>query len=317
MAFRLVQISDVHLSRRRPFFQHNWEVLVEILNGDPPDLVVCTGDMTYDGCDDEPELAYAAEEFRRLRPDVLFVPGNHDIGNSRPDVRGGETLITDARRDAYIGSFGPDFWMLDVERWRLLGLNSMLFGSGLPAEAEQETWLAEAVASRGRRRLLVLMHKPLYLKTPDEPTPSQGALYPEQRARLRGLLAGAGSAVIATGHLHDYKRARWDQLRQIWAPSAAFVIDARGVLNPRYGVRRVGYLQHGLDGRHHSLAFIEPDGFVTTDLGNWMRSPQGFHARYAVEPLRGLGLLEGRQPSPPRDPIWSDRPTPPNQKPAV
>ena len=136
-ALRIVQISDTHLSRRRPFFHHNWEVLVDLLAAEACDLVVCSGDMSVDGSDFEEELAFAAEQFRRIKQEVLFVPGNHDIGNSRLDVRGGESVITAERREAYIRHFGADFWMREVgTSLRLLGLNSMLFGSGLPAEAE-------------------------------------------------------------------------------------------------------------------------------------------------------------------------------------
>ena len=111
---RIVQISDVHLSRRRPFFHHNWELLVDLLAAEPCDLIVCSGDMTVDGADFEEELAFAAEQFRRIKRDILFVPGNHDIGNSRPDVRGGESVITAERRKAYIRHFGADFWMREI-----------------------------------------------------------------------------------------------------------------------------------------------------------------------------------------------------------
>jgi hypothetical protein len=70
------------------------------------------------------------------------------------------------------------------------------------------------------------------------------------------------------------------------------VIDRDGLHNPRYGVRRVGYLTHTLDGTEHSHAFIEPDRFINTDLGNWMRAPESFHTRYGAEPLRGLALTD-------------------------
>jgi 3',5'-cyclic AMP phosphodiesterase CpdA len=109
MTLRIAQISDAHLSARRPFFQHNWEVLLEHLAQAAPDLIVSTGDMTIDGSDHESELDFAAVQFRRLGREVLFVPGNHDVGNSRPDVRGGETLITEERRTAYCRRFGRDF----------------------------------------------------------------------------------------------------------------------------------------------------------------------------------------------------------------
>ncbi len=286
---RVVQISDPHLSHRRPFFQHNWELLVDLLAQEEYDLLVCTGDMTIVGADCEDELAFAAEQFRRIAGQVLFVPGNHDIGNSLPDVRGGESVITARRRDAYIRYFGTDFWMCDAgASWRLLGLNSMLFGSGLPAEREQDDLIRAAADCNDGRRLLVFQHKPLYLVSDTETNMTQSALYPEHRIRLRTLLSPAGRAIVSSGHIHDYKTEKWEALDQIWAPSTAFVIDGDGVTRPRYGIRRVGYLRHLLDGERHNHAFVEPDSFVNIDLGNWMRAPGGFHARYAIEPLRGL-----------------------------
>jgi 3',5'-cyclic AMP phosphodiesterase CpdA len=290
MSFRLVQISDPHLSLRRPFFQHNWEVLVEHLAAAKPDLIVCSGDMTIDGADHASELDFAAAQFRRLGSAVLCVPGNHDIGNSLPDVRGGETVITAARRAAYRRRFGDDFWTRDVaESWRLVGLNAMLPGSFLPAAAEQDAMLAAAIASRGARKLIVVAHKPLYVGDPADPTPSQSALYPEHRARWHALLHDAAPLVL-TGHIHEMRVARWGRIRQVWAPSTAFVMDAAGRRRKRHGVRRPGYVLHSLTGRRHRCDFVEPEGFLVTDLANWFRDPAGFHARYAREPLRGLVL---------------------------
>jgi 3',5'-cyclic AMP phosphodiesterase CpdA len=287
---RIVQISDPHLSHRRPFFHHNWEILVDLLTQESYDLLVCTGDMTIDGAGCEDELAFAAEQFRRIAGEVLFVPGNHDIGNSLPDTRGGESVITAQRRDAYVRHFGADFWMRDAgASWRLLGLNSMLFGSGLPAEKEQERLIRAASACDDGRRLLVFQHKPLYIMSADETKMTQSALYPEHRTTLRTLLAPAGHVVVSSGHIHDYKTDLWETIDQIWAPSTAFVIDRDGLVHPRYGIRRVGYLRHRLDGEHHEHEFVEPDGFINIDIGNWMRAPNGFHARYATESFRGLG----------------------------
>lgn len=286
---RIVQISDPHLSHRRPFFHHNWELLVGLLEQEDYDLIVCTGDMTIDGSHFEDELAFAAEQFRRIKGKVLFVPGNHDIGNSLPDVRGGESVITPQRRDTYIRYFGADFWMHEAgASWRLLGVNSMLFGSGMPAEKEQEDLIRAAADCGDGRRLLLFQHKPLYTISAVDLNPTQSALYPEHRTKLRALLAPVERAIIASGHIHDYKTDRWQNLEQIWAPSTAFVIDGGGVVHPRHGVRRVGYLRHRLDCDRHEHEFVEPYSFLNIDVGNWMRAPDGFHTRYGIEPFRGL-----------------------------
>jgi 3',5'-cyclic AMP phosphodiesterase CpdA len=294
--FRIIQISDPHLGRRRPFFQHNWEVLVELLNAATCDLIVCTGDMSIEGAEFEDELAFAAQQFERIRGPVLFTPGNHDIGNSLPDVRGGETAITAGRRDAFVRYFGPDFWSRHIgSHWRLVGLNSMLPGSGLDGEAQQQAMIKEAVASAAGRRLMVFKHKPLYLRQPDETAMTQSALYPEHRIRLKDALSPAGNALICSGHIHDYKTASWEGLDQIWAPSTAFVIDRDGLRHPVHGIRRTGYLVHTLAGEEHSHEFVEPDRFLNIDVGNWMRAPETFHARYHAEPLRGLTLAGDQQ----------------------
>ena len=219
--------------------------------------------MTVDGSDFEDELAFAAEQFRRIGRDVLFIPGNHDIGNSRPDVRGGESVITAERREAFIRHFGADFWTREIgTSWRLLGLNSMLFGSGLPAEAEQNEMIRAAAGERDGRRLIIFQHKPLYLASATEDKLTQGSLYPEHRGRLRQMLSAAGEVTICSGHIHDYKADAWDNLQQVWAPSTAFVIDTSGLHYPRYGVRRVGYLRHFLEGDRHGHEFVEPDCFI-------------------------------------------------------
>jgi 3',5'-cyclic AMP phosphodiesterase CpdA len=289
---RIVQISDIHLSRRRPFFQHNWEILVELMNAEAPDLIVCTGDMTLDGADAKDAFAFAARQFERITSEVLFVPGNHDIGNSLPDVRGGELPITEERLQVYRHHFDDDYWFRDVgPSWRLIGLNSMLLGSGIASEQQQWDMLEEAIRTAHDRSLMVFQHKPLYHREPNEITPTQSAIYPEHRTRLREVLARARQLVVCSGHIHLYRTARWGKIAQIWAPATSFTIGIPGQ-KPLKGTRRVGYLRHTLDGKNHRHEFVEPCQFINMDCGNWGRDPRGFHARYETEPLRGLVLNE-------------------------
>jgi 3',5'-cyclic AMP phosphodiesterase CpdA len=287
---RIVQISDTHLSRRRPFFQHNWETLVELMNAEAPDLIVCTGDMSLDGAAVGDELAFAARQFERIASPVLFVPGNHDIGNSLPDVRGGEITISEQRRQTYREHFGDDCWFRDVgPSWRFVGLNSMLFGSGLAGEARQWELLAQAIRTPQDRALMIFQHKPLYYRLPNETEATQSAVYAEHRARLKGMLAHVHQPVVCSGHIHLYRTVRWGKIAQIWAPATSFTIAIPGQ-KPPSGVQRVGYLRHILDGKNHRHELVEPCQFINTDCGNWARDPRGFHARYETEPLRGLVL---------------------------
>jgi hypothetical protein len=288
---RIVQISDMHLSRRRPFFQHNWEILVELMNAEAPDLIVCTGDMSFDGAHHKDELAFAARQFERIASRVLFVPGNHDIGNSRPDVRGGEILITDERWHIYRQYFGKDCWFRDVgPSWRFVGLNSMLFGSNIAGEQQQWELLEEAIETARDRSLMIFQHKPLYHRLPNETAPTQSAIYPEHRARLKELLVRR-QLVICSGHIHHYRTVQWGKILQIWAPATSFTIGIPGQ-KPLRGTRRVGFVRHTFHGESYHHEFVEPCQFINMDFGNWGRDSRGFHARYETEPLRGLVLRE-------------------------
>ena len=262
------------------------------MKAEAPDLIICTGDMSLDGAAASDELAFAARQFERIASPVLFVPGNHDIGNNLPDVRSGEIVITAERRKIYRQHFGDDYWFRDVgSLWRIIGLNSMLFGSGIAGEAEQWEMLEQAIRTAGDRSQMIVQHKPLYHRLPNETEPTQSAIYPEHRERLKDILARVKRPLACSGHIHHYRTARWGKIAQIWAPATSFTIALPGQ-KPLGGIRRVGYLRHFLDGKNHRHEFVEPCQFINTDCGNWDRDPRGFHARYETEPLRGLVLAE-------------------------
>ena len=47
--FTLIQVSDTHLSRERPFFVPNWDAVVAHVNAARPDLLLNTGDIALNG----------------------------------------------------------------------------------------------------------------------------------------------------------------------------------------------------------------------------------------------------------------------------
>ena len=64
---RIVQVSDTHVSRKRAYFVDNWDVFVDEMQRQPPDLIVHSGDVSFDGADDEDDIAFARREKDRLR----------------------------------------------------------------------------------------------------------------------------------------------------------------------------------------------------------------------------------------------------------
>jgi 3',5'-cyclic AMP phosphodiesterase CpdA len=58
---RFVQISDAHLNQDKPHFSDNWALLAAWIADQHPDLVIHTGDVTFDGAGVEVDLSYAAQ----------------------------------------------------------------------------------------------------------------------------------------------------------------------------------------------------------------------------------------------------------------
>jgi hypothetical protein len=197
---------------------------------------------------------------------VRFIPGNHDVGDNRdvPD-RHGHPAIDAARGAAYRRHFGGDWWALDVPGWRVIGINAQLVGSGLDDAAAQDAFLADTVAGAADRRIALFVHKPLCDARPDEDEVGGRFLNPAPRQILLSLLAAAPPALVASGHVHQYRSALHDGARAVWAPSSAFVLP--DAFQPVYGVKQVGYVEHRLhpDGTSDS-AFVQPARMRTLDI---------------------------------------------------
>lgn len=272
MAFRLVQVSDAHLSASRPVFRANFDAASEALRGLRPDLVVDTGDVSLDGADSEDDLRAAREaRVAAWSPfDFAAVPGNHDTGD---DPGPGARQPADAARLArWTRVFGPDrFARDDAPGWRLIGLDSQVVASGLDDAEHQWDFLEAALrgAAEAGRAVGLFLHKPLWLEGgPEEPDAGYWTVKPGPRRRLLGLLAARPPAFVASGHLHQWRDrprgpAGW---REVWAPSVAFIVgDAH---QPAWGEKALGLVEHLLhpDGTHEARPVPVP-GAERLDVG--------------------------------------------------
>lgn len=220
---RIVQISDTHLSAGKAHFTGNWPPLAAFLGAQRPGFVVHTGDVTVDGADVEADLAYCAKLFADLGIAVHAVPGNHDVGEPGHAFQPvNATRIARWRRH-----LGPDWWSVDVDGWRLIGLDSFLFGSGLPEEGEQLAWLDATMHGAGGRQLAWFMHKPLFLEAPDEGDMGYWTIKPALRAALLERVRDHRVRVVASGHLHKMHERELDGCRYVWCPSSGFVVGER------------------------------------------------------------------------------------------
>ena len=194
--FRLIQISDTHLSPGKPHFSGNWAPLAAWIAAQSPDLVIHTGDVTVDGADTEADLRHCAGLLHGLGIPFRAVPGNHDVGDSNHRHQ----PVNPERLARWRRHFGPDRWVEDVAGWRLVGLNAMLVGSSLVAEREQFAWLEGVMEGAAGRRLAWFLHRPLFLETPDEGDTGYWSVRPEARQALLQLVQRYRVALVASGH---------------------------------------------------------------------------------------------------------------------
>jgi 3',5'-cyclic AMP phosphodiesterase CpdA len=247
--FRLIQISDTHLSRNKPHITDNWAPLVAWITATQPDLVIHTGDVTIDGADTEDDLRLCAELMRGLGVRFRALPGNHDVG----DAGHRHQPVNPARLARWHRYFGPDRWFEDVEGWGLIGLDALLFGSGQAEERAQLAWLEAVMNEAKDRRLGWFVHRPLFLESPQEGDTGYWSVKPAPRRALLKLLCEFEVALVGSGHLHKAHQFMCDGTRYVWGPSSAF-LGGPEIIPEMPGEKRLGavlYEIHGTELRQH------------------------------------------------------------------
>jgi 3',5'-cyclic AMP phosphodiesterase CpdA len=259
--FRIIQISDTHLSPVKSHFAGNWPPLAAWVAGQRPDLVIHTGDVTIDGADSDDDLRYCAELMQGLGVRFRAVPGNHDVGDSNHRHQ----PVNAERLARWASHFGADRWVEDVAGWRLIGLDAMLIGSGQPEERVQIDWLEAAMRKAGERRIAWFLHRPLFLESPDEADTGYWSIKPEPRRELLALRRRYSVALVASGHLHKAHDFVCDGTRYVWGPSAAF-LGGPSIIPAMPGEKRLGAVIYEIDGAELRVRIAEVPGLAE----NWI-----------------------------------------------
>jgi len=254
---RVIQISDTHLSPTKSHFGNNWLPVAKWIAADRADLVIHTGDLTIDGADTEEDLQQCAGLMRGLGVEFRAVPGNHDVGDAghRHQPVNAERLVRWRRH------FGADRWFADMEGWRLIGIDALLFGSGLPEEEAQFRWLAQIMAEANGRRLAWFLHRPLFLENPEEPDTGYWSVKPEPRRALLALLRRHKVALVASGHLHKAHDFVLDGTRYVWGPSSAF-LGGPQIIPDMPGEKRLGAVRYEFNGDELGVDIAEVPGLA-------------------------------------------------------
>lgn len=271
---RIIHITDTHLSATHPMFLLNWRRMARAICDRAPDLVIHTGDAALSDPDRTDDIAFARSEMDALGLPYLIVPGNHDVGDNPVHADWLERQpkpCTDARRAAWEKVFGPDFYVRDHGFLTVLGINTQLFGTNLPAEAEQWALIARALASE--RPVLIAAHKPLYSQD-DGADRALWSIPEGDSARLEAMMGNA--VAYLSGHLHRHKVVERGGVPRVWGASTAFVCSHQRFVR-RGGQMQVGAVELTIDPRtdHQqactvTAAFFTDLGCLNHDIWTWL-----------------------------------------------
>jgi 3',5'-cyclic AMP phosphodiesterase CpdA len=266
--FRLTQISDTHLARRHKLLIDNFESVRAHIDATRPDLVLNSGDVSFDGPTSRDDLVFARELHDALPVDCRYLPGNHDIGDN-PTAVGAvpAQLPTEASCEAFTSVLGEDRWHFEAAGWCFIGLNSLILNTGLDREAEQFDWLASQFDKSLGKPVALFLHKPLFLDLPSDPEREATSFrYVPQPARQRliEMFDNIDLRLVGSGHVHQRRDYTFGKIRQIWAPSAGFIIaDARQEV---IGLKETGLVEYRFQPDSFEVRHIRARGQVDVDL---------------------------------------------------
>lgn len=265
--FRLTQISDTHLARRLPSLTENFYRVSEHIEATRPDLVINSGDLSFDAPTSRDDLEFARELHEALAAPCRHLPGNHDIGDNPTAVSPApKQPATEQHRQNYLAVIGEDRWRFDAAGWCFIGLNSLIMNSGLESESEQYDWLASELSRADGKPVALFLHKPLYLNTPDDPELAASAVrYVPQPARHRliRMLEAVDLRLVASGHVHQRRDFTWRHTRHVWAPSTGFILPER--IQEVIGVKEVGLVEYRFTPDSIEVRHLKPPGLI--DIG--------------------------------------------------
>lgn len=279
----IIQVSDPHLSAERAYFHDNWVVFADEVRRAPPDLLVISGDLSFNGAGADDDLVFARAEIEQLGVPWIAIPGNHDIGESHLAVRHNQP-VDDTRMDRWRRIIGPQWWSRDFGGWRLVGLDTSLMGSDGAATEEQWQFLDQALTERDGRNVLLFAHIPPFLFDADDAKFTALAVPHAVRHRLLERCVAGGVRTLACGHVHVAHQAEWRGMEIVWAPATSFfnIVERQ---KGGFGIPRPGYIEWTLDGAALSHRLVEPPLMITYDIGGW-NAAHGSTTKMPPRPLR-------------------------------
>ncbi len=261
---KIALLSDTHVAARAPAFNANLRAAIAWIRAEQPDFVVHLGDITADGMYDPAEFCVADGLLQGVDCPLYLIPGNHDVGDN-PCAPGADNPhpVQLGRLAEYRRVLGPDWWFVERDGWQIVGLNALLFGSGLADEDEQFAWL-ESRLERFDGPLGVMLHKPLFRNSATDGEDHDRYVPRRQRARLLEILGRRELRFVISGHVHQARRFEVDSVTHIWMPATSFCIP--DAIQEVLGDKIVGVGILSIVGSAFQFEFVTPAGLVRHNL---------------------------------------------------
>jgi len=186
---RILHVSDLHIGAGKTSAEWALDPLVERFE---PELVICSGDLCHRGRREQHEAAAAL--LRELGPELLVVPGNHDIPYTFP-ARFTHTY------DEFERQWETTEPVYRSECILAVGLNSVRpwrnQSGGLRDTQLERAATALRSATASQLRVAVLHHHLIGAPWRSRKRPVA------RRNRVLASLVDAGAELIAAGHIHQ------------------------------------------------------------------------------------------------------------------
>ncbi|MDH3684407.1 MAG: metallophosphoesterase, partial [Acidimicrobiia bacterium] len=222
------------------------------------DVVIHAGDISLDGAHSGEDLAHAKVQLDRLDAPWRAIPGNHDVG----ETDGVEASVVEARRASYEAVFGDRSWIIDLDDWRLIGIDSQELLNGEAGAEAAWAWLEAQLNSE--LRLAVSQHRPLRPLEATETDTDRRYIIEPARSRLEGLYQDAGVELLVSGHVHQWRSVDVAGIWHVWVPSSWATLPDD--YQPVIGDKTVGLVEIDLD-HHDEAALVVPSAVVQEVVG--------------------------------------------------
>ena len=226
-SFTLVQVSDLHLDVRNNDEKHRLEIVRRRIEEARPDLIVASGDVSADGHHNPGMFDDVKRVLSSFPAPTYVIPGNHDIGNK---ATASQDPVTEEHLANWLATFGADRFVVERDRWVIIGLDSQIVGSGFQAEKDQLEWFDNVLAQARRddKLVAVFTHMPPYLLHPKERLAGRAGYWVfdlEPRIELLKRLNQPHIRLVANGHLHWHQSFQRNNAAWVWCPSTSFIVD--------------------------------------------------------------------------------------------